>query len=509
MDKDNKTAWEKAAASEGTTESERLLTRLARKAFLTLWSHPNLFTDEGRSRGKGDGKELCDLLVVFGNNVLLFSDKHCEFPTHPDLKIAWPRWYKRAIEKSSRQLAGAEKFIKAHPTRLFLDKACQSSFPIDLPDPDIARYFLIAVTRGSKKAAEQHWGGGSSGSLMLDTTIEGERHYTRPFTVGFPLSNRRFVHVLDELTVDILLEELDTVPDLIAYLECKEAYLTQSGIAVWAAGEEQLLARYMFTMKDGRHGLPAVPPGSSGVALQEGDWEYYSESVERKAKKAADAPSYMWDHLIEYQSSFIRAGTAISLPETDTTAADHERIVRAIADESRLSRRLLTSHLQHALLQNFPGKRFTRVVVSMDQDKRAYVFLTIPKPPEYTYEKYREMRTATLLTYCHGIKLKLGFVLEAIGIASEPLAESLSSQDFLYVDLKNAPSPEEKTLWEESMEELEILQAPTIQAFRKKDHEFPIPFSFKKAAEFRSASDGMPMNRAARRAMAKDARRKK
>jgi len=73
-----RTAWEKAAAAEGMTDSERALTRLARKAYLSLWSHPNVYSDEGRGTGSGDGKELVDLLVVFGDNVLLFSDKHCE-----------------------------------------------------------------------------------------------------------------------------------------------------------------------------------------------------------------------------------------------------------------------------------------------------------------------------------------------------------------------------------------------------------------------------------------------
>ena len=54
----NKTAWEKAAEAQGTTDSERALARLARKAFLSLWSYPNVYSDEGRSGGKGDGKEL-------------------------------------------------------------------------------------------------------------------------------------------------------------------------------------------------------------------------------------------------------------------------------------------------------------------------------------------------------------------------------------------------------------------------------------------------------------------
>lgn len=74
---DNKTAWEQSAESEGGTASERALTRLARKASLTLWSYPNVYSDEGRPKGKGDGKELVDLLVVFGNDVRMRAAKSC------------------------------------------------------------------------------------------------------------------------------------------------------------------------------------------------------------------------------------------------------------------------------------------------------------------------------------------------------------------------------------------------------------------------------------------------
>jgi len=35
----NKTDWEKAADAQGATASERALVRIARKAFLTLWSY--------------------------------------------------------------------------------------------------------------------------------------------------------------------------------------------------------------------------------------------------------------------------------------------------------------------------------------------------------------------------------------------------------------------------------------------------------------------------------------
>ncbi len=50
------------------TPSESYLSQLCRRAFLYLWSYPNLYRDQGH-RGEGHGKELCDLLVVFGNDL--------------------------------------------------------------------------------------------------------------------------------------------------------------------------------------------------------------------------------------------------------------------------------------------------------------------------------------------------------------------------------------------------------------------------------------------------------
>ena len=75
--------------STGTTSSERLLACLSEKTFLGLWSYPNLYRDQGA--GGRDGKEVCDLLVVCVNDVVVFSDKYCEFPDSGDLKRDWNR----------------------------------------------------------------------------------------------------------------------------------------------------------------------------------------------------------------------------------------------------------------------------------------------------------------------------------------------------------------------------------------------------------------------------------
>ncbi len=65
---------------DGVNASEGILARLCRRSFLSLWAYPNVHTDEGVRNGVvTSAKEFADVLVVFGNDVILFSDKHVEF----------------------------------------------------------------------------------------------------------------------------------------------------------------------------------------------------------------------------------------------------------------------------------------------------------------------------------------------------------------------------------------------------------------------------------------------
>jgi hypothetical protein len=506
----SQTAWEKAASADGTTPSERALANLARKAFLSLWSYPNVFTDEGRANGKGDGKELCDLLVVFGNDVLLFSDKDCAFRGDIDVSVAWPRWYRSAIDKSARQLAGAEKFLKNYPKRVYLDKGCQAPLPIELPSTDVARYYLIAVTRGSHFPARQFFGGGSSGSVMLLTDLVGKAdHEKTPFQVGFPLESRRFVHVLDEMTVDLLLEELDTVPDLVTYLRKKEEFLQRPNTVFSVPGEEELLARYMSTMRDEEHAFPHVPDDVQCVALPEGDWQVYRNSPQWMAKQKANEISYMWDALIEHQSGFIRSGKAITVPwHPSTEPVHHERIVRALAAQPRLARRSLSADLHIAMQRSDPGRMFARIKMTGRPPSEAFVFLTIPRTEGEDYENtYRPRRMHALTVYCYAVKDTMPTLKEAIGVASEPFSEGTASQDFVHVDLTEVSDAELKE-WRKQADDLDILRAKTeMKLFRDKEPEFPVPFRFVDSPPTYLGPEGMPMNRTQRRQADREARR--
>lgn len=50
----------------GSTPAERYLQRLCEKNFLSLWSYARPYRDQG---GR---KEICDLVVVMGDDVIIF-----------------------------------------------------------------------------------------------------------------------------------------------------------------------------------------------------------------------------------------------------------------------------------------------------------------------------------------------------------------------------------------------------------------------------------------------------
>ena len=146
--------------SSGTTPTEKYLVALCEKAFLRLWSYPNLFRDQG------DGKELCDVLIVFDRDIIIFSDKSCTYPDSGDEVEDWTRWFRRSIRDSARQVLGAERWIRHHPNRIFLDPGCTQPLSIDLPSSEEMRLHRVVVARGAGKRCSAFFGG-DSGSLGL------------------------------------------------------------------------------------------------------------------------------------------------------------------------------------------------------------------------------------------------------------------------------------------------------------------------------------------------------
>lgn len=441
--------------SDGLNESERLLARLCKKSFLSLWSFPNLHTDRDFQDGKGSAKELSDVLAVFGDDIVIFSDKHVVFQGHKDLEVAWPRWYRSAVVDSANQLHGAMSWLRRFPDRVFLDAKCTRTLPVQLPPPERARFHLVAVTRGSFDACAAHFSG-SLGTLQINTGLTAAEHFEHPFTVGNLDRQKKFVHVFDEFSLDVVMRELDTVSDFVEYLREREKLLTAEHTVVMAAGEEHLIAAYVSNMSGNKHTfLPASGEAKAPdiVFFDETHYPEFIHSAAYRRRKEANERSYYWDHLIE---KFIRLGDpTLAHPDVNQGRSETEQLLRAIAAEDRFRRRHLVDALRTVLRDATPGKPRARMMLSEQFPETFYIFLVQPRLPDETYEEYRRHRAAMVYAYCRCAKLKAPKATKFIGIGLDhPTREykGVSEDLMMYTcPLELAPEDREET---EAMREL-------------------------------------------------------
>ena len=455
--------------SGGTTPSEKYLAGLCNRAFLSLWSYPNVFRDQGIGKN-GEGKEVCDLLVVFGNDIILFSDKSCEFPSSGHLATDWSRWFKRAIERSAKQLYGGQRWIREHPERLFLDKRCQTSFPIPLPPMETCRFHLVVVALGAKVRCKQEVGG--SGSLILVPEITGQNHMgpdCQPLCIGDIDPSRDFVHVLDDVTLDTILGELDTVGDFVDYLSRKEQ-LIRSGKLAAAEGEENLLSYYVTTMGDNGHDF-VFPKEYEKMFVPDGQWEKHCQSQGRARKKAADTKSYLWDKIIEDFTTHVLNGT--SLPGSVTGVSELEAGVRIMASERRIMRRMCAEALIDRVLSGPPDKTAIRTLMSNDDPTQAYVFIAMPEGENES--ENRRYRREFLIRYCFVLSWKHRQLRTIVGIATESgRGKSGRSYDLL-VERPQEWTPELIADAKRVQEDLDILYDENIKTRPFHGQEYPDP----------------------------------
>ena len=470
--------------SKGTTKSERHLAQLADRTFLNLWAYPNVY--------RRVNNELCDLLVVCGNHVIIFSDKTVNWPNNDDVSVAWPRWYKHAVKKSIDQIRGAERWIDQNPDRIFLDLACTKNLPIKIPPKDIRKIHGVVVAHGGHEACSKFFEG-DTGSFMIRPSLQGDAHMNpssadfAPFTVGDVEPSGSFIHVLNEVSLGILMKELDTITDFVDYLEHK-AMFARSGHLLHAAGEEELLAYYLSHMiDDDQHGFahPENRPWTPAdkFYLSTGHYEGLAENPQFIRKKEADKISYLWDLLIEAFTNHMLAGTTIVPDGSPFNLVQHEIGVRYMAQEPRIMRRLYGEGISEVLqVANQHDRRFKAMLPSQENPRHGtgYVFMTHALPREElncSYEQYRQVRASTLYAYCMGMLKRFRWVKRIIGIATEPPpmpdGPSETSEDMVMAEQPVEWTPEREGEIDELFKRFDILQEDRLHFTPIGLEEFP------------------------------------
>jgi hypothetical protein len=410
---------------------------------------------------------VCDLLVVFGNQIIIFSDKYCSFRATGNPELDWSRWFRQGVTGAANQLWGAERWIRGYPRRLFLDRACAHPFPLALPDPQHAQFHLIAVVHGVAGACRRHFGGGS-GSLIHKTDVRGTSLHKDPFVIGDLDPSRTFVHVFDDTSLDDVMTTLDTVSDFLHYLGKKAAFM-RSGNQVMAAGEEELLAWYLKNMNEaGEHDL-VFPAGVRRIALAEGGWEAFQRNPQRLAQIEQNRISYMWDSLIEEFNRHALGGTQYY--SSDGGLPGVEEVLRLCAREPRTRRRMLAKALKE-MLETTPPADWTRrrIIQPSRPGDPYYVFVLVPRDSERPHDDYRRVRREYLEVCMRVAKLKCPDALDIVGIATETGLDDSRSEDAAYLDGRVWTAEHQEDA-ERLQKELELFVNPTIE--RSIEHEYP------------------------------------
>ena len=347
---------------KGTT-AEKIVHDLATKTFLIDWCflNPKL----------SNGKELCDLLVIFDNIAIIWQIK--------DLKLDKNGFYKKTeVNKNLRQLAGARRQLFELKTPIYLQNIRRSEETFD--SSKIKQIFLISVLLG-----------------------EGEE----VFSFEEEIKNNK-IHVFTRVFTQIVLNELDTISDFVDYLKAKELFLKTEKSIIIIGGEEEFLAHYLLNNRSFNNFN-----NSEFIIIKEGSWKNLQNDLVYKAKKQSDKISYSWDDIIN---------------RAHEGSEKYEIVARELARSSRFQRRYLSKvfYETHTIAHNAKSGNLYRRIMPTDGITYCFLFHDDPEPRDY--------RKAMLFVICWIARGMFKENKKILGIATEIKIQPICSYDFVLID---------------------------------------------------------------------------
>jgi len=346
--------------------AEKIVHDLSLKTFMIDWCYLNPMIKSG--------KELCDLLVVFDNIVIVWQVK--------DLKLDRNGKYKKSeVDKNLRQLAGARRQLFDLKKKI---KLCNPRRGKDFFDPSaISEIYLISVLLG-----------------------EGEDYYS-----ALEKIKDCDVHVFSRSFTQIVLNELDTISDFCDYLRAKEKFFSEKKRSlIVVGGEEELLGVYIREGRSFGQFEKADKVFIEGVI-----WESLQKDKRFIKKKELDKISYGWDSIIN---------------RAHEGSSKYEIVARELARPSRFERRYLSKVFMDAHVKAHEDNKTDLFRRMMPTDGVTYCFLFAddPKPD------IREQRKAMLFAICYFARGKFPKNKKVIGIATEKKFRPICSYDFVLID---------------------------------------------------------------------------
>jgi len=379
-------------------DAEGFVHELALKTFLTDWCYLN--------PALPDGKELCDLLVVFDNVAIIWQIK--------DLRLDANGRYKRAeVERNLRQLAGARRQLFDLETPIDLENPRRTKEKFD--PSAINQVYLISVLLGE----------GEDYFPLVDTFKTYTAHvFTRAFT-------------------EAVLTELDTIADFTGYLRAKEALVQSDKQIIILGGEEELLAFYLLNNRSF-----ARFDAATSVMIDSGLWLNLQKDPQYQAKNTEDKISYGWDYIIN---------------RVHEGAPGYEPVARELARPNRFQRRFLSKSFFDANVKanndRIPNA-FRRVILF---EGVTYCFLFCDE------KESSGTRKTMLYATCYVARGKYLDNTLVLGIATEKHIAPVCSYDFCLLKMPTWTSENQSTM-EEIQRNTGILINPTITRVEEKEY---------------------------------------
>jgi len=287
--------------------------------------------------------------------------------------------------------------------------------PIDLPSPAALRTHHICIALGSNERAEEETG---KNTLTISTCKKEHR-----FQIGKIHETDKWVHVLDETNLSILLREMSTTSDFLEYLKAKE-YLFNSGNFSSAESELDLMAYFLW------HGRK-FPIPTEKFKLDPNLWQQVDTNIQFAAGRERNRTSYFWDKLIEYFTDQYLNETL----ETGNSIPVHkyERALRAMASENRFHRRILTNAILERADRAKDG--YVGSILPSSQPETHYVLLIGPGDTK-DHVSYRKARTEQLYARCIASKAAQPDTRLIVGLGLDARGVKGSSEDLIVMDTR-------------------------------------------------------------------------
>jgi hypothetical protein len=382
--------------------SEVVLDELAQKTFLTDWCYlnPNL----------PDGKELCDLLIVFDDIAIIWQVK--------DVKLKNGQIKEADFNKNIKQVLGSYRQLFGLKTE------------IDIVNP----------RRGKEKFDPN-----KIKSIYLISAFLGDS----PFYLRTINVKGKHIHTFTRQFTQIILNELDTISDFTKYLKDVEDIFRIPKDIIADGGEEELLGYYI---KQGRNFDEVLKQPVFGLYVEKGNWEDLIGRKEYKAKQRDNRISYFWDYLIH---------------RCHWSNPEYELITREMARHNRFERRILAQafiEAQQNAQSTQNGSSYRRVITS---DGVTYCFLFYGHSGD---KKQREYRKAQLGIFCCIARGQYKENAKVIGIATDQQIRPDIAFDYCYL-YKPKWTEEDQEKMEQDMKDTRIFTK--MKGTHKKFSEFP------------------------------------